>query len=264
MDIVCIPIPTDGHHKLIRWRIVTHGGIDGFSRIILFLQCSTNNRASTVYDLFLNAVHQYGLPSRVRSDQGRENIQVAQHMLRHHGVNRRSIIVGSSVHNQRIERLWKDSHRCATSLFYRLFYYMEQHDILDPTNENHLFALHYIYVPRINRSLTQFKEAWNCHGLRTERGRTPNQLFTAGLLRLRESGLDALDFLDVSDEEESESNSERTVDDSEGVSVPEVSLTVSITPIQFSRIQETVSPLSDDGEYGMLLYRRVLKTLDNF
>lgn len=30
----------DGHHKLIRWRFVTHGGIDGFSRTIVYLRCS--------------------------------------------------------------------------------------------------------------------------------------------------------------------------------------------------------------------------------
>ena len=102
---LCTYLPVDGHHKLIRWRMVTHGAIDGFSRLILYLQCSTNNRASTVYDLFLSAVGQYGLPSRVRSDQGKENLQVARHMLRHRGVDRRSIIVDSSVHNQRIERL---------------------------------------------------------------------------------------------------------------------------------------------------------------
>lgn len=25
----------DGHHKLITWKMVTHGGIDGFSRLIV-------------------------------------------------------------------------------------------------------------------------------------------------------------------------------------------------------------------------------------
>ena len=35
-------------HKLIRWRIVTHGAIDGYSRVIVYLQCATNNRATTV------------------------------------------------------------------------------------------------------------------------------------------------------------------------------------------------------------------------
>lgn len=28
----------DGHHKLIKWRLVTHGCIDGFSRLITYLQ----------------------------------------------------------------------------------------------------------------------------------------------------------------------------------------------------------------------------------
>jgi len=27
----------DGNHKLIRWRIVIHGGVDGFSRIPIYL-----------------------------------------------------------------------------------------------------------------------------------------------------------------------------------------------------------------------------------
>ena len=70
---VIIKFITDGHHKLIRWRMVTHAGIGDFSRIIVFMKCSNNNKAATVYDCFLEGVHQYGLPSRVRSDRGREN-----------------------------------------------------------------------------------------------------------------------------------------------------------------------------------------------
>ena len=38
----------DGLHCLIRWRFVIHGGIDGFSRLIVYLSCATNNYASTV------------------------------------------------------------------------------------------------------------------------------------------------------------------------------------------------------------------------
>ena len=37
--------------------------------------------------IFLSAA---GLPSRVRSDQGRENYLIAAHMLEHRGVERRS------------------------------------------------------------------------------------------------------------------------------------------------------------------------------
>lgn len=76
-------ITTDGHHKLIRWKIVTHAAIDGYSRMIVFMKCSNNNKATTVDSHFLEAIHNYGLPSRVRSDQGRENCLVARRMLEH-------------------------------------------------------------------------------------------------------------------------------------------------------------------------------------
>ena len=63
----------DGCHKLIRWRIVIHGGIDGYSRLITFLQASPNNKAESVLSAFLN---EFGLPSRVRTDKGGENISL--------------------------------------------------------------------------------------------------------------------------------------------------------------------------------------------
>ena len=92
-----------------RWPPQTHPvavcSVDGYTRMIVYLNCSDNNRSLTVYKAFLKAVELYGLPSRVRSDQGRENILVAQHMLEHRGLDRGSIIVGSFVHNQRVERI---------------------------------------------------------------------------------------------------------------------------------------------------------------
>lgn len=50
--------------------MVIHGGVDGFTRIPVFLRCSTNNKATTVLALFQQAILDYGLPSRVRSDKG--------------------------------------------------------------------------------------------------------------------------------------------------------------------------------------------------
>ena len=65
-------------------------------------------------------------------------------MLEQRGTDRRSVITGSSIHNQWIERLWQDLHRCVTVLFYRLFYYLEHIGFLDPMNEMHIYALHYM------------------------------------------------------------------------------------------------------------------------
>lgn len=171
----------DGHHALIRWRLVTHGGIDGFSRLIVFLRCSDNNRAETVSQIFLEAAHTYGLPSRVRADCGGENLGVKQIMEEARGSERGSFIAGKSVHNSRIERLWRDVYYAVVQTFYCLFYYLEGQGYLEVGDDRHLFALHYIYLPVINKCLLDFKEAYNHHPLRTERNKSPYQLWAEGL-----------------------------------------------------------------------------------
>lgn len=50
--------------------MVIRGGIDGYSRSIVYLHFSDNNRATTVFQCFREVVLSYGLPSRVRSDRG--------------------------------------------------------------------------------------------------------------------------------------------------------------------------------------------------
>ena len=46
----------DGNHKLIRYRLVIHCAIDGFSRLITFLWCS---------DLFHRGTREFGTPEHV-------------------------------------------------------------------------------------------------------------------------------------------------------------------------------------------------------
>ena len=120
-----VPMPNslwhlDGNHKLIIRRIVVHGGIDGYSRLPIFIKASNNNRANTVLQCFLNAVEKYGLPSRVRTDKGGKNASVSRYMLLHphRGPGRGSCITDRSVHNQRIERFWRDLLRVPLSVLH--------------------------------------------------------------------------------------------------------------------------------------------------
>ena len=70
-------------------------GIDGYSRLITYLHCSNNNQANTVFQLFRQAVEECGIPSRVKSDHGLENFDIARWMIETRGVDCSSHITGS-------------------------------------------------------------------------------------------------------------------------------------------------------------------------
>ena len=102
-------------------------------------------------------------------------------MEQHHSES--AVLVGSSTHNERIERLWRYVHRCVAVLFADLFRGMEAEGILSCLNEVDLFCLHWVFVPRINSVLDSFTESWNNHPLSSSQNLTPNQLFIQGALR---------------------------------------------------------------------------------
>jgi hypothetical protein len=169
----------DSNHKLIRWRFIISGGVDGFSRFVVFLKCIDNNKSKTVYGCFKEAVAKYGIPKKVRTDQGMENLDIARYMLD----NGYGMITGKSVHNQRVERMWRDVYEGVLSYFHDLFFYMEEESILDPLDERHIYALHFVFLSNINHKLDTWNEAWANHRLRTVRS-TPKRLFLAGAINV--------------------------------------------------------------------------------
>ena len=55
----------DTNHKLVRWYFIITGVVDGFSRLPVAFECTSNNKAITVLNCFLKGVEEYGLPSRI-------------------------------------------------------------------------------------------------------------------------------------------------------------------------------------------------------
>lgn len=170
----------DGHMHLIRWGFVTHGCIDGNSRLITYIKCSTDNTARTVLTHFVRATCLYGLPSRVRSDHGGENTLVALLMTLLQGPGRH--LTGPSVHNQWIERLWRDVFTQEVHYFYNLFYSYENEQILDPSSDTQKMALQVVFLPEIQARLDHFQNAWNNHKIRSANKRTPVEFWMEGML----------------------------------------------------------------------------------
>ena len=101
-------------------------------------------------------------------------------MIIKRGTDRGSALVGRSVHNQRIERLWRDVYRDVLDLFYGIFMSMEDIGILDPINEIDIWCLHYCFCHVINTKLKSWANAWIRHPLSSEQNKTPLQLWVQG------------------------------------------------------------------------------------
>lgn len=245
------------------YRIVIHGGIDGYSRLVVFLKASTNNKAATVFSYFQEALQQYNLPSRVRSDLGLENIEVGMYMLEQRGLNRGSIITGTSVHNQRIERLWRDVNHVVVSRFLNIFLYLEAQGVLDPHNELHLFALHLVYIDLINDTLKEFVGQWNNHPVTTANNLSPRQLWIKGMVSLQNTGYTAVDAVleGVSSYGIDMEGPVPEEDNSRTIRVPETSLNVDET--QLVVIKTVVKLAQENGDFnGIHSYILALQLLN--
>ena len=83
----------------------------------------------------------------------------------------------------RIERFWRDLWIGCISIYYNLFQYMQQKNILDDTNPIDMLALHIVYIPRIQSHIHSFIDMYSHRPLRTERNQTPYQLWTQGMVK---------------------------------------------------------------------------------
>ena len=131
---------------------------------------------------------------------------------------------------------------------------------LDIDNPEHMWALHYIYLPRLNKDLELFRGQWNQHSLSTEGNLSPLQLFVKNSLAHCNTTLTAMQDLfngrNLSGEALVNGPLPELPDLSQVV-VPAIPCPISLQRLEV--LQQQIDPLQDDGALGINLYTSTLR-----
>lgn len=136
---------------------------------------------------------------------------------------------------------------------------MEYSGVLDITNAIHLFILHLIFIPRINKAMAEFTEVFNNYKVHTESNLTPNEMWTNGMMHpgnpLSRSQLDE----DVTDLAmyRYDAQGPFTFDGEDDVVIEHVVSNNGDTLKSF--VLENMDPLSQSRKMGIYLYMKALE-----
>lgn len=213
-------------------------------------------------------MNEYGVPSRIRLDGGSEFNHVEFLMNVLNGEDRASVMRGPSVHNQRIERLWRDVFCKVLDRFYNVFKHMEDHVILDISSPIHMYSLQFVYGTRIQNCLQLWLAAHNNHPIRTERNRTPLQLWHAGSLSCQDDNSTAMNNLFT--RESSNVNeitntvlAEYNMDEPADITVVLPRYMAPLTGAQTEELKRLVDPLKESECEGIDIYATTVQYIEN-
>jgi hypothetical protein len=101
-------------------------------------------------------------------------------MFELHDNRQDAVITGNSVHNQRIERFWRDVFEKETEYYYNIFQYLHHEKGYNFARPVEQFCLHFLFLPRINESMDECRRSWNIHKISTMGNYRPEQLLELG------------------------------------------------------------------------------------
>lgn len=179
----------DGYDKIKPFGFAIHGGIDGYSRRVMWLVVDrTNNDPSVTANFFMHCVEKMGgCPTLLRTDCGTENGVIAgiQCFLRADGQDQfageKSHIYGSSTSNQRIECWWSHFRRSRLTWWINFFKDLKEQGSLLQGNVLHEEGIWFCFSEIIQRELDFVRLHWNTHYIRKSRHDTvagkPDELY---------------------------------------------------------------------------------------
>ena len=145
--------------------------------------------------------------------------------------------------------MWRDVRGKVIQFYMSLFASYEREG-LNINNPTHIFTLQYMFMPRIQEDLNDFKAYWNNHPLRTENNKTPNQLILLNNAKINYD--DPIDLINYGVEEDDNYIEENNA---------QVMCDAIICPLNVDNIfllRQTIPPLSmavRDAELSIRFYQ---------
>ena len=135
-------------------------------------------------------------------------------------------------------------------------------EMLDPNNEIEVYALHYVFLPQLNKALDLFVMQWNNHPLSSEHGYTPFQVWKQGFYNYTQSDYTTVrEVLDPS----SVNFQHYSIDDDGPLPNVQTQNFVEIprSAIELQTLMDDLDSLTNDNDHGVTAYQRAKNVLSN-
>jgi hypothetical protein len=161
--------------------------------------------------------------------------------------------------NNRIERFWRDVFYGCLSHFKSIFIGLEEEGLLNVEDSRHLLLLQWVFLPRLNFCLNEFREGWNEHPLSTEHNYTPNQL----MLLNSAPGFADMQRMHITGSPETDVNTDEDLilfDNVDSITNPVLgSIDPSLINLDFLR---GINPFRESNENGCDIYIEALQAIN--